>query len=294
MLDSEGSLIDSIYFIEEGTVHVTTDFESNEFKIDVLGPGSAINYRAVFLKDQMYVKMQAITEVKVLALNYKTLMDLVSKHGEVSSAKDPHAAAINKQRLANFSTRVLIAQNRYLKGERSYPVDYVKKMENETSDIMERQHRRNLLKNVVMRIVDETRERKRRPKLGEVIKVYKKALENDPGNAAAVKQKFQEKFIKLYAGEDKEEDENSKDEKYKHLIETMTRVKQQFSAQQVSLSNLVMRVNNLIEQKKRREEARKHSGTLPAVSKKKKSKKAMKGTSHSFLSKNSSKTANSK
>lgn len=37
------------------------------------------------------------------------------------------------------------------------------------------------------------------------------------------------------------------------LIETMTRVKQQLGSQQVSLSNLVMRVNNLLERKTRRE-----------------------------------------
>ena len=49
------SMIDSIYFVEQGTVEVTSEFEANEFIVDKLGPGSAINYRAVFLKDQMYV-----------------------------------------------------------------------------------------------------------------------------------------------------------------------------------------------------------------------------------------------
>jgi len=41
-----------------------------------------------------------------------------------------------------------------------------------------------------MRIVDETRERKRRPKLGEVIDVYRRAVNLDPDNSAAVKEKF--------------------------------------------------------------------------------------------------------
>lgn len=82
-----------------------------------------------------------------------------------------------------------------------------------------------------MRIVDETRERKRRPKLGEVIDVYKRAVAFDPENAMEVKMKFQDKFVKLYASDDKEVEENLNDEKYKQLIETMTRVKQQFSSQ---------------------------------------------------------------
>ena len=47
----QDSMINSIYFVEEGIVEVITEFENNEFVLDKLGPGSAINYRAVFLKD---------------------------------------------------------------------------------------------------------------------------------------------------------------------------------------------------------------------------------------------------
>ena len=47
----EGSVIDSIYFILEGTVEVYSQFEYNEFKIEQLGPGSVLNYRSVFIND---------------------------------------------------------------------------------------------------------------------------------------------------------------------------------------------------------------------------------------------------
>ena len=78
----------------------------------------------------------------------------------------------------NFTLRVSIAQNRYLKGERNYPVDYIKKIPKveETAEMLSAITRKNLLKNVVMRIVNETRERKRRPKLGEVIAVYRTGM----------------------------------------------------------------------------------------------------------------------
>ena len=72
-----------------------------------------------------------------------------------------------------------------------------------------------------MRIVVEIWERKKRPKLGDVMKVYRS--KKDEPNA---KQQFQEKFIKLY-GNDEEAEDDAKDEKYNLLIETMTRVKQQ-------------------------------------------------------------------
>ena len=77
--------ITSIYFIEEGTVEVWTNFEGNEFRMDTLGPGSVINYRSVFLRDHMYVEIRAITEVKVLQLKLDTLLELSRKHGEVTA-----------------------------------------------------------------------------------------------------------------------------------------------------------------------------------------------------------------
>ena len=58
----------------------------------------------------MYVNMIAKTEVKILYLDYKTLMDLVNKHGQVGQKiKDAKAKELQSQRIANFTTRVLIA-----------------------------------------------------------------------------------------------------------------------------------------------------------------------------------------
>jgi len=52
---AEDKVVDSIFFLEEGTIEVSTEFDNNIFVIDKLGPGSAINYRSIFLKDQMYI-----------------------------------------------------------------------------------------------------------------------------------------------------------------------------------------------------------------------------------------------
>ena len=79
------------------------------------------------------------------------------------------------------------------------------------------------------------------------------------------KEKFQEKFRKLY-GKEEVQDEDEKDEKYKQLIETLTRIKQQLGSQQQALSNLVMRVNNLIEKKNRREVNRNNQKAAAAAS----------------------------
>ena len=75
--------IDSIYFMEEGIVQVSSEFEKNEFIIDMLGPGSIINQRAVFLGEQMQVSVKALTDCKILSLSLKKLLELVAKHGEI-------------------------------------------------------------------------------------------------------------------------------------------------------------------------------------------------------------------
>ena len=62
--------------------------------------------------------------------------------------------------------------------------------------------------------------------------------------------------MKLYKNDDDEDPREKEDVKYKGLIETMTRIKQSLGSQQVALSNLVMRVNNLIERKNKQEEMR--------------------------------------
>lgn len=79
---AEDHVVDSIFFIEEGTIEVSSEFENNKFVIDRLGPGSAINYRSIFLKDQMYLSLVATTDVKMLVLPIDTLMGLVAKYGE--------------------------------------------------------------------------------------------------------------------------------------------------------------------------------------------------------------------
>ena len=43
-------------------------FEGNKFVIDTLYPGAAINYRAILLRDHMYVNMKATTEVHMLSI----------------------------------------------------------------------------------------------------------------------------------------------------------------------------------------------------------------------------------
>lgn len=95
----------------------------------------------------------------------------------------------------SFGRDLLIYQNKILKQERKFPCDYVMK----EPKIFPGQvnlaqiQRENALKNVVMRIIIEIRERKKRPKLSDFIEVYrkKKELEGaDDESAAKIKNEF--------------------------------------------------------------------------------------------------------
>ena len=138
-------------------------FEGYDFVLDTLGPGSVINQRAFFLKDQMYVNMRAKSEVKLMFYSLAKLKEHITKYANAG----------------NFATRVLIAQNKYIKGTKGgdkYPVDYIYPTPHGGEEELERLARIRRLKSVVMRIVLQIRERKQRPNLFEVMKVYKKKL----------------------------------------------------------------------------------------------------------------------
>lgn len=60
-------------------------------------------------------------------------------------------------------------------------------------------HRENCLKNVVMRIVIELRDIRRRPRLADFIKVYREKKNDDGAHEKEVKEEFQKKFKMLYS-----------------------------------------------------------------------------------------------
>ena len=57
-------------------------------------PGSVINYRSIFLKDQMYVDLKPATDIKVQVLDLETLEALVKKHGEYNGASQSEESSV--------------------------------------------------------------------------------------------------------------------------------------------------------------------------------------------------------
>lgn len=231
MLTNEQT-VNSVFFIENGVVETYTTFEGNEFVLEQLYRGSVINHQAFFMQDCMYVDVRCQKDVKVLELTFDKLEDIkkrYAKHG--------------------FNKKVLSFHQKILRQEKKYPLDYIMQVPSTVSTLDDAQERReNRFKNVVMRIVIDIRDRKKKPKLSDFLKVYR-TKKSEP----TAKVEFQRKFLLLYAGE--EAVESKEDKKFDKLMGYFDRCQKQLSQQQQAMSHLVKRVNNLIERREKKEKA---------------------------------------
>ena len=85
---AEDNPANALYFIEEGILEVFTKFENNEFVLDTLHKGSAINYRAFFMQDSMYVNFRCQTDAKLLCLSHQKIKELIQKYDDNPFGRD--------------------------------------------------------------------------------------------------------------------------------------------------------------------------------------------------------------
>lgn len=138
-----------------------------------------------------------------------------------------------------FGRDLLIYQNKILKLERKYPCDYVARYPkylrpNPPSDAAN--NRNNALKNVIMRIIINIRDRRKRPKLSDFIAVYREKKNEKDADAMNVKREFQNKFHMLY-GEIQQKE--NVDRKYENLMKEFGRLQNKLKDQQSFLCEVV-------------------------------------------------------
>ena len=98
MVLSEEHNAEALLFVDDGILEVYTSFEANEFIIEKLGRGTALNHRAYFMKDSMYVNIRCTKEAKVLSLPLERMKEIIARWPE-----------------KKFSNDMLYFQNRILK-----------------------------------------------------------------------------------------------------------------------------------------------------------------------------------
>lgn len=146
------------------------------------------------------LSFKCVTDVKLLVFPLAKMRELIEKNEDKP-----------------FGRELLILQNKYLKKNQKYPCDYIvhmpRHMMQDTN--AEALYRTNCLKNVVMRIIAEIREKKKRPKLSDFIACYR-GKKNEKGiDQEKVKRDFMKRFLLLYAGEFEKE---SVDKKYRNMM----------------------------------------------------------------------------
>ena len=122
-------------------------------------------------------------------------------------------------------------------------------------DVAEDQvYRENALKNVVMRIIIEIRERKKRPNLADFIAIYREK-KNEPGASKdAVKKEFQNKFKMLYGDQgEASADQEKTDQQFGTMMISFNRLQDQLNSQQQQLVSLIKQVNALIDHRDKKE-----------------------------------------
>lgn len=155
---------------------------------------------------------------------------------------------IQKYESQKVGRDLLIHWNKILKQERKYPLDFIaQKISDPTNADSAKEKRRNSIKNVIMRIVVEIRERKEKPKLSDLIAASKQQQQFKD-----IKQ-WKDKVIQLYT-DNPQQANSKKDENFNRLMESFNRVHQSLSSQQDSLSNLIKQVNGLIDRRDQNEE----------------------------------------
>lgn len=77
-----------LYFVEDGILQAYTRFEGNEFIIEQLHKGSAINHRAFFMQDSMYVNFRCLTDAKLLCLSHTKMKELIEKYAGKPFGRD--------------------------------------------------------------------------------------------------------------------------------------------------------------------------------------------------------------
>lgn len=104
----QDSNADSLIFIEDGILEVYITLEGHEFILEKLHRGSVINFRAFFMQDTMYVNIRCQRYTKLLVLDQAKMNEIQNKYEGVS-----------------FSNKILSYQNKILKKEQKFPLDYI-------------------------------------------------------------------------------------------------------------------------------------------------------------------------
>ena len=144
-----------MYIVTKGYLEVYTFFEGNEFVIDRLKTGSIINYNLILIDD--------IMRVSIRSGNQGTWLATLTEEKLFEIARDNKA----------FERKVGIYLDNQLRHGRSIVLDYLPSSWGKSKKQMKLKNNRTLLKNIVFNKILEIKDKKTKPKLGDLLKLFK-------------------------------------------------------------------------------------------------------------------------
>lgn len=147
--------------LEHGELEVYTSFDSNEFVLERLHPGSIINFREYMIQDIMHVNIRA------------------SKPSRIMFITEPKLKIVMQEE-ENLEKNIFLFASRLFAKEKLFPLDYIQRIprmlrdpkytESELDGIL---RRRNILKNVVFRRILQIRKLLAKPNLSKILESFK-------------------------------------------------------------------------------------------------------------------------
>lgn len=152
-IQKEGDSIDCFIVVENGLLELVTDFDGNPFTVAKLPHGSICNQKNFFLEEKMKMKLIAHSPTHVLLFSQQQLDVLMDNH-------------------VDLKKKFMLYQNKLLKEGKSYPIDvqYTEIPEGRTHGGIKREV---ILKRIVMNIVEQVRIEKSKPKLSDLLRIFK-------------------------------------------------------------------------------------------------------------------------
>jgi CRP-like cAMP-binding protein len=151
----------SMMLLECGELEVYTEFDSHEFVLEKLHPGTVINFREYMIQDVMHVNIRALKHCRILHITEASMKTVLQDEEELEK-------------------NMFLCQSRLFAQDKLFPLDYVQKIprmlrdprftEGELTGIL---RRRNILKNVVFRKILGIRKLLAKPSLSRILEGFK-------------------------------------------------------------------------------------------------------------------------
>jgi CRP-like cAMP-binding protein len=149
----EGDETNQLFVVEKGLLEMYVEMDNHEFVLEYLRPGSVLNHTVVFMTDLMVINIRAV-ENSVVSYVMEADLEQLKTEDKLFDKK------ISQYQL-----------NLYKKKRNRFPLDIILSADDKLQEM--RNKVMTIVKNVVMNIILEVKVEKAKPKLQDILRIFK-------------------------------------------------------------------------------------------------------------------------